>query len=103
MKATLSPAATRDLFEATATIAKDSRRAARAFRGAIDEALIMIGRHAEIGAERQELAAPPIRFWTLRRYPYLIAYNAARVPPRVLRVVHGARDLPELFSGPRSD
>lgn len=103
MKATLSRAATRDLLEATATIGKDSRRAARAFRDAIDEALTMIGRHAEIGAERLELAAPPIRFWTLRRYPYVIAYNAGYAPPRVLRVVHGARDLPELFSGLRSD
>ena len=103
MKATLSQAAARDLLEATKTIARDNRRAARAFRSAVDEALTMIGRHAEIGAERQELAAPPVRFWTLRRYPYVIAYNAGRVPPRVLRVVHGARDLPELFSGLRSD
>lgn len=102
MKATLSRAATRDLLEVASAIGKDSRRAARAFRAAIDEALTMIGRHAEIGAERLELAAPPIRFWTMRRYPYVIAYNAGRVPPRVLRVVHGARDLPELFSGLRS-
>ena len=83
-------------------IARDSRLAARAFRGAINEALIMIGRHAKIGAERQELAAPPIRFWTLNLYPYVIAYNAGRVPPRVLRVVHGARDLPDVFSGLKS-
>lgn len=103
MKATLSRSATRDLLEATSLISKDSRRAARAFRNGIDEALTMIGRHAEIGAERQELAAPPIRFWTLRRYPYVMVYNASRVPPHVLRVVHGARDLPELLSGLRPD
>ncbi len=82
-------------------IGTDSRRAARAFRGAIDEALTLIGRHAEIGAERLELASPPIRFWTLRRFPYVLAYNASRAPPRILRVVHGARDLPEVFSGLR--
>lgn len=90
-------------MEATKAIARDSRRAARAFRSAIDEALTTIGRHAEIGPERLDLAPPPIRFWTLRRFPYVMAYNASRVPPRVLRVVHGARDLPELFSGLRLD
>lgn len=103
MKATLAPAATRDLLEATEAIARDSRRAARAFHGAIDQALTMIGRHPEIGPERLDLAPPPIRFWTLRRFPYVMAYNANRAPPRVLRVVHGARDLPDLFSGLRQD
>ena len=103
MKAALSPAATRDLLEATAAIGTDSRWAARAFRRAIDEALTLIGRHAAIGSERLELAAPPIRFWTLRRFSYVVAYNASRGPPRVLRVVHGARDLPEVFSDLRLD
>lgn len=103
MKATLTPAATKDLLEATQAIARDSRRAAKAFRDTVNEALTMIGRHPEIGPERLDLAPPPIRFWTLRRFPYVMAYNAGRDPPSVLRVVHGARDLPELFSGLQLD
>jgi len=103
MKATLAPAATKDLVEATRAIAGDSRRAAKAFRATVDEALTMIGRHPEIGPERLDLAPPPTRFWTLRRFPYVMANNAGREPPRVLRVVHGARDLPELFSDLQRD
>jgi toxin ParE1/3/4 len=103
MKASLSPRAIKDLLEATEAIAGTSRRAAREFRASVDEALTMIGRHPEIGAERRELADPPVRFWTLTRHHYLMVYNASGEPPRILRVIHGARDLPMLLSGLRSD
>ena len=103
MKATLSPTARKELLEATANIAGNSRRAARDFRVAVGEALTTIGHHPDIGAERLELADPPVRFWTLTRHHYLMAYNASRKPPLILRVVHGARNLPDLFGGLRSE
>jgi toxin ParE1/3/4 len=103
MKASLSPTAIRDLLEATELIAGNSRRAARDFTHAVDAAITAIGRHAEIGAERRELADPPVRFWTLTRRHYLMVYNSSRKPPRILRVLHGARDFPVLLRGLRSD
>ncbi len=45
-------------------------------------------------AERLLSAALEAGFWSLRLFPYLLAYNAASRPPRVLRMVHMARNLP---------
>jgi plasmid stabilization system protein ParE len=41
-----------------------------------------------------ELAEEPHRFIMLTGFPYVIVYNADRNPPLILRVLHGARDLP---------
>jgi len=89
--------------EAAQTIAADSRRAARGFTRAVDDALIRIGRHPEIGTLRLELAPAPVRFWSIPRYRYVVVYDAASAPPQVLRIVHAARDLPETLSDLRPD
>jgi hypothetical protein len=31
-------------------------------------------------------------------FPYLLAYDAGATPPRILRVLHTARDLPEALA-----
>jgi toxin ParE1/3/4 len=103
MKAALSRTATRDFLEVVDLTASESRRAASRLVDEVDDALIRIGRHPQIGAERRELADPPVRFWTLQRYPYLLVYDAAVSPPAILRILHGSRDLPELLSSLRSD
>jgi plasmid stabilization system protein ParE len=36
-------------------------------------------------------------FLVLRGFPYILVYRANAVPPRILRVLHGARDLPEVL------
>jgi hypothetical protein len=33
----------------------------------------------------------------------VVVYRPDTVPPRILRVLYGARDLPNLLSGQRSD
>jgi toxin ParE1/3/4 len=57
----------------------------------------MIGSHPEIGQERSELSDAPFRFVMVKGYPYLIAYDASRIPPLVARIFHTSRDLPALF------
>ncbi|MBI5940018.1 MAG: type II toxin-antitoxin system RelE/ParE family toxin [Caulobacterales bacterium] len=94
--------ATRDFLAAVDSITTDSRRAASKFTDEVEDALIRIGRHPRIGAERRELADPPVRFWTLQRHPYILIYDAAVTPPSILRILHGSRDLPELLSDLRS-
>jgi toxin ParE1/3/4 len=30
----------------------------------------------------------------LTGFPYVVVYDAASLPPRIVRILHGARDLP---------
>ncbi len=95
--AVLSPKARRDLLTAARWIARDDPAAARAFRNAVANASRRLGDHPEIGVVKTELADPPVRFLMLTGFPQVIVYDADRRPPLILRVLHGARDLPEIF------
>lgn len=98
--ALISPRARRDLITATSWIAQDDRRAARALREAVARAATLIGDFPHIGTTRPDLADPPVRFHVLRGFPYVIVYDGDSSPPVILRVLHGARDLPELLRDP---
>jgi toxin ParE1/3/4 len=98
VKATLSRQALRDLTEAARWIAQDNPSAARAFRKSVDDAAARIASQADIGVSRPDLAASPYRFLVLTGFPYILVYNATRRPPRVARILHGARDLPTLLN-----
>jgi plasmid stabilization system protein ParE len=50
-----------------------------------------------MGKQRRDLAPETVRFLVLRGFPYIVVYRANAVPPRILRVLHGARDLPEVL------
>ena len=98
--AVLSPRARRDLLDGAHWIARDNPTAARAFRDAVSNAARGLGEHPEIGGLRAELTDPPIRFLPLTGFPYVIVYDADHRPPLILRVLHGARDLPAVLQGP---
>lgn len=87
---------------AVAELGEESPRAARGFMAAMQDAAVNLGRYPQMGTERPELANPPIRFWPVPRHRYVVVYNSASTPPRILRVLHGARDLPTLLSNLRS-
>ncbi len=95
--AVLSPAARRDMLDAVRWIAHDNPTAARGLRDAVVEAARHIGRYAQSGVQRPDLAGDKYRFVMLTGYPYVIVYNADRCPPLIVRVLHGARDLPEVL------
>jgi toxin ParE1/3/4 len=95
--AVLSPQARRDLLDATRWIARDNPTAARALRDAVKEAAARIVAHPESGAVRVEFSDPPTRFLVLTGLPYILVYDSEPRPPLILRVLHGARDLPELL------
>jgi toxin ParE1/3/4 len=97
ISAAFAPRARRDLLAAVRWIAKDNPAAARVLRDAVAHAADRIGAHPSIGALRPDIADEPYRFVVLTGFPYLIVYNAARRPPLILRILHGARDLPELL------
>ena len=93
-RADLSPAAERDILEIIEWIAAENPVAAKGFRAALDKLASTIGKHPDIGAMKPHLASPPIRFLPIRGFPHVVVYTPDRDPPLVLRVLHGARDLP---------
>lgn len=97
MPATLSTEALEDIRAITEWIARHNPPAARAFRDAVDGIGILIGDHPGAGQLRPELVARPFRVFSVKGFPYILVYNAERRPPLILRVLHGARDLPDLL------
>lgn len=96
--AVFAPAALTDLLEAVAWIAKDNPLAAETLRDVAATAARRLGRHPHLGAIRPLLGADRYRFFRLRGYPYLLVYTADTSPPRILSVLHMARDLPKIIA-----
>jgi toxin ParE1/3/4 len=95
--AVLAPAARRDLLAAVRRISKDNPAAARGLRDGVVRAAERIGEHVHIGVRRPELAGEPYRFVALTGFSYVIVYNSGRRPPLIVRILHGARDLPAIL------
>ena len=60
----------------------------------IEEAERLLAEHPLIGQARPHLH-PDLRGWLVR--PYLILYRVDPDYLSIVRIVHGARDLPSLF------
>jgi plasmid stabilization system protein ParE len=56
----------------------------------IVQAIRFLATHPLAGHLREDLWAPPTRFWTV--HSYLIIYDPS-TPIEVLRVIHAARDV----------
>jgi toxin ParE1/3/4 len=96
-----------DIDEIWHLIADNNPRAAETFLDAIEEASTLLAATPEIGSPRYfshpELQG--LRFLPLRRFEnYLLFYRAVENEEvvEIVRIVHGARDLPGLFAGKRS-
>ena len=99
-RAVLSPAAERDILEVIEWIAAENPVAARGFRVALDKLAATIGEHPRIGALKPHLPSPPVRFLPIRGFPHVVVYTPDRNPPLIVRVLYGARDLPEALQEP---
>jgi len=97
--AVFAAAARADLREAVAWIARDNQAAARGLRDAAVRAAQRIGANPFIGATRPRLGADRFRFLLLVGTSYVVVYMAETDPPRILRVLHTARDLPRVLAG----
>lgn len=80
-----------------AFIAGDNPQAARRLREQVVAAALRIGSHPRIGVVRANLASEDVRFVVLGGFPYVIVYREGSAAPRILRVLHGARDLQGLL------
>ncbi len=93
-----APRSRNELRAAVTWIAKDNEAAAEALLQAALHGAQRIAARPLLGRLRTELLPAPYRFWRVAGFPYLLVYNAARRPPRVLRFVHMARDLGPLLA-----
>jgi toxin ParE1/3/4 len=57
----------------------------------------LIGEHPEVGMERPDIVRHPYRIAVVRGFPYLVVYDPTTRPPSIVRIVHGARDLPDVL------
>ncbi len=90
----LSPEAAQDIREIWAYIAADSIKAARRLRLQIFDACRRVADNPGIGHSREDLTDKPVLFWPAGLC--LIIYTA-RKPVEIVRVLHGARDIPSLL------
>ncbi len=101
MRLITSGRAKRDIEDIARYIALDSPQSAEDFRKAFDNACELLLHTPEMGSHRgfYNPALDDLRMMRLHHFKnYLIFYR----PPRgdkleIIRVVHGARDLPTLF------
>ena len=69
-----------------------SPQAARQVRDELREAMRRLADFPGIGHLRADVTDEPLRFWAV--HSYLIVYRPETRPLQVIRVLHGARDLP---------
>jgi toxin ParE1/3/4 len=84
-----------DLVEIWIYVADDSPRAADELLEKIEAKCSLLAANPELGAARDDIA-PSLRFLPVGRY--LILYRIREDGIEVVRVVHGARYLPNLLS-----
>ena len=94
----LSLKAVEDLTDAFNYLEKQSPRAARAVIDKLFAAMDRIGRTPSLGHMREDLTDRPVKFYSV--YSYLIVYDPAPRPIRILHVIYGKRDVAEIL---RSD
>jgi antitoxin ParD1/3/4/toxin ParE1/3/4 len=91
----LSPQAAEDIRQALGLHRADNLNAAGRFRLRLLEACRKIAQNPHIGHRRQDLTDKPVLFWSEGRH--LIIYNPARTPVEIVRVLHGARNVPKMI------
>jgi toxin ParE1/3/4 len=91
----VAPAARSDLREIWKYIARDNEDAATRMRGSYEEAFLMLAHRPHLGQTCEELRAG-LRFFCVGNY--VIYYELAGHRIRIVRVLHGARDVRLVFS-----
>jgi plasmid stabilization system protein ParE len=89
--------AKQDLREIRAYIARDSRDSADRTVRRVREAVRSLSQTPWLGHAREDVRYPHARFYLV--YSYLIVYETSDTRLVVLRVLHGARDLPSVLAG----
>jgi toxin ParE1/3/4 len=93
----VSDRARHDLDAIWSTVAADNLRAADRLTHKITAQYAKLCRFPGMGSQRDELR-PELRSWPVGNY--LIFYKIVDDGIEIIRVLHGARDIPKLFNQP---
>lgn len=95
----LTPAAVEDLDEILAYVsARSGPPRARRVLDAVSAGLNALGeRPGQVGHRRDDLADESLRVHAV--FSFLIVYRPLTRPVQVIRIVHGARDVPRIIEG----
>lgn len=95
------PQAERDIEECFVFIAEENLDAGVYFLVAVEDSIDQIARFPKIGKKRdfQGKRFNNIRMWQVKKYEnYLIFYQINEDTIEIIRVLHGSRDIVDLFS-----
>lgn len=68
------------------------------FCDSVERALKLLSRHPQLGVKAGFRHAPCVRKWVIRQFPnYLLFYEDRVDGVLLIRLLHGARDLPPLL------
>jgi antitoxin ParD1/3/4 len=94
-----TPQAADDLLDIWSFIAQDNPEAADRVEAAVFRACDLLCDSPRAGRTRKDLTGLPLRFWVVHPYPnYLIVYDPDKKPLLIVRILHGARDLPAVLT-----
>jgi antitoxin ParD1/3/4 len=94
----LTPEAVSDLFEIWNFINQHNPEAADRVEEAVFRACDLLADAPLVGRVREDLTPLPLRFWVVQPYSnYLIVYDPEKKPLQIIRILHGARDLPAIL------
>jgi antitoxin ParD1/3/4 len=89
-----APQAEEDLFGIWSYIAQDSLEAADRMESEVYRTCVFLASTPYAGHSRPDLTKLPVKFWTLPRFSrYIIVYDPVPQPLRILRILHGAKNL----------
>jgi len=91
----VTPAAREDLRGIGDYVRRESPAAAKKVVRAIRGEMTRLGSLPGIGHLREDLGDETLRVWPV--YSYLLIYRADKGPVEIVRIIHGARDLRQLF------
>ena len=92
----LTPAAVQDITEIWEYIAVDNPRAADRLEQRFFDTFALLAALPRSGHQRPDWTDKPVLFFPVRRY--LIVYRDTQ-PLEIVRVLHGARNIPEVLQG----
>ena len=92
----LSAPASRDLDEIlTYVLQQSGPRRARHVAEAFHEAFAKVAESPDLGHRREDLTVSPVLFFAV--WSYLVVYKPETEPLEIVRVLHGARDVPTIL------
>ena len=87
-----------DYAEIVSEICGTNPDAGERFCDAVERALGLLATHPQIGAKSGFCNAPQVRKWVIREFSnYILFYEERADGVLLIRLLHGARDLPQLI------